>query len=1046
MTKRFVIGAVVCLGLGVVGAKLLVRYTSSDRYFSARGQFTEQEYRAAALKYYGQPSSPEDVTLPLDPKRPVRLAIGSLGFAEDARNRELADLVTAELTGAEGLELVDRPSLDRVLQELQLSVSGLVRAGDAVRVGGLLRADWFLFGSTVVAGGTTSMVARVVDARSGVLRDVGVVRAEPEAPATAGKLAEFVRECRRGGTRVGPHVYVAIGAFEDLSLNNRVADLPTQLRAGLALAYRDRRITLLERECISALLREVHLDLAGLTGEGAAGGMRRMQSAFWLLRGCYQSYEASGVEVELRLEVQRIFGRSKTVTLRGPPGERLIQQVTAELDSVLAGADDSVMVPTRLSEIRAQMLTGRELTQLHGWVDLLTPRYRSFEPQQALRERRNQQEAIRAFETVLLLDPGNREAKMFLAACWRNPTIAREGEARELYRELIEEEVDDEWAGRAKRALELSFDWYANEERKAWFRTAASQTPRPELAAYYLQMTDDRKADEIVRTGSVRDPREFEKAEQRLFESIHAFRAVRSGDPSMGLGDFVEAYGTNRTAAAHRLTELYPRMKEEAPELAAHLLATVVTFQVETNVPIVAEFQVLLDRFIEHPEEVPGQSGFWGWLGNEIVDWALEHRCYRMAAQALSAKPPGTDGYDDRRWLMLAYGYEAAERWQEALRIFERYHGLPVRMDASGPWGDHRSAALTGVEANRCRKRLGQPEVHDPREFQLPPPCHTFCCAAVTIATDRQGLWAGQHNTLVKLGFDLRTNWVAPLPKPYETPITALCLGPSNVWIGTAGDGLIEFDVASHRSRRLTVQDGLEMNGIAALALDGETLWIGYGYTDYPRSSEGGGLGCLHLASRELTFFTRSLAQGPEPHRRSLGYTRRESTDAPTRQPVRVVATPGPGDIWFLASNNPLRRYLVPSRTWQAFEQVEISGGLAADADQLIAGGHLVPEARNGTAAPSLGVSVHTLKTGAWRDVAATGGLPLDGVSTLALEGSSLWVGGLGFIACVDLKRDEVRALAYVPGWPVQGFHVGGGNVWVPHEDHLHRIAPTEVP
>src|SRR6185312_5906877 len=110
---------------------------------------------------------PPSVYIPIDIKRPVRLAIGSLGFNRDSENESVQDLVLAQLTGASGLELVERQSLERVLGELSLSMSGLVRARDALRAGKLLKADWFLLGSPVKVSGTNSVVLRLVDARTG---------------------------------------------------------------------------------------------------------------------------------------------------------------------------------------------------------------------------------------------------------------------------------------------------------------------------------------------------------------------------------------------------------------------------------------------------------------------------------------------------------------------------------------------------------------------------------------------------------------------------------------------------------------------------------------------------------------------------------------------------------------------------------------------------------------------------------------------------------------------------------------------------------------
>src|SRR6185369_1475684 len=49
---------------------------------------------------------------PITLSQGVRLAIGGLGMADENKNRELSDLTLAELSGAHGLVMVDRQSLD----------------------------------------------------------------------------------------------------------------------------------------------------------------------------------------------------------------------------------------------------------------------------------------------------------------------------------------------------------------------------------------------------------------------------------------------------------------------------------------------------------------------------------------------------------------------------------------------------------------------------------------------------------------------------------------------------------------------------------------------------------------------------------------------------------------------------------------------------------------------------------------------------------------------------------------------------------------------
>ena len=314
---------------------------------------TQADVRQFAAKLGRTNLPPPSAPLPLPLSQPVRLAIGSLGLADDDQNRQLDDLITAELSGANGFNLVERQSLDAILKEMNLSLSGLVRARDAIQVGKLVRADWFLLGTPVKLHEINSIAVRLVDARTGVMLDGGVF-AQKAAPELAADLAGFVRQSRQAAAEARPRMYLAIGAFEDLSVNNRQADFPTQLRGYLTTAYQHSKITLLEREYVDILQQEMRLDLAGLTEGGRTNAPVQMQSAFWLVDGYYQSYETSGLEVELGLNIEQIIGHTtvfgkKPVILRDQSGEPIFKKIKEAIDGAMS-KKVAVVAPTRFSE------------------------------------------------------------------------------------------------------------------------------------------------------------------------------------------------------------------------------------------------------------------------------------------------------------------------------------------------------------------------------------------------------------------------------------------------------------------------------------------------------------------------------------------------------------------------------------------------------------------------------------------------------------------------------------------------------------------------
>jgi len=148
VSKRFLVIGCSVLVLGAATALVLQHYLNQT---STPAMTDKDLYKFKTEMGDKGPSSPTPQVAAVDPKRSVRLAVGNVGLADETSNQELGDLLTAELSHEKNIELVDRQSLQRVLDEIHINLSGLVRAKDAVRVGKLLRADWFLLGTVSVA-------------------------------------------------------------------------------------------------------------------------------------------------------------------------------------------------------------------------------------------------------------------------------------------------------------------------------------------------------------------------------------------------------------------------------------------------------------------------------------------------------------------------------------------------------------------------------------------------------------------------------------------------------------------------------------------------------------------------------------------------------------------------------------------------------------------------------------------------------------------------------------------------------------------------------
>jgi streptogramin lyase len=795
-------------------------------------------------------------------------------------------------------------------------------------------------------------------------------------------------------------------------------------------AYRGSGVTLLEREAVNTLLQEVQLDLAGLTEGGGTNAPQAMQSAYWLVDGAYQSYETTNFQVELILNVSRMFSRYQQMAFRGAPDETLFRQVKSAIDLQMK-TNGAIPWPTRNSEAHVQMLIGKELAHLDSASLTWPESYQELDAAEAARRRYNAEEATRAFQTALLLEPTNREAKLCLAACLRRESFRHMEEARNYYRQIIEDPVKDKWTQQAQYALRYSFRWEGSDEKARWFNAVNLQVSNSAAAEFYRQEAEVANKEATLKQGGLQAQAIAEK--ELLEKMTNAMLGTVYGQ--LGTEDFVESFGTNQSAAAQRLVELYPELKAKAPTLTPYLLAAVVVKQVDTNAPVVAEFQKLLESYAEEPDEIAKSDKFWSHIWRPVFNWSFDHHFYRMATMVMEDKRRAIAlaehpvwSFDDEDKMSLAYAYMGQHDWQKALGIFETYSNRPVRMGNSGAWGEAFSLVFTSKEASLCRQKLGQGGSSNSVEFDMGKPLLCLCTPSTFIAVD-SGLWVGIQGQLVRLSFDLKTNLVVPLPMSPSTRITTISLHSSNVWVGTAGEGLIKYDAGTHQCRQFTVKDGLANDSIASSQVQGDRLWIGYIR----------GMGFLDLSTQKITTFTPSIAEG-------VTYNQLASNSVTAGHPphdgVGAIVTGPSGEIFFQTANSMLNRYRTREQIWDTFPtpQAGAVSGLAADANRLVAG-HRFWHSED-TPGP-IGVAVMNFKDRQWSAFKAIDGLPATSVTCVALDRNNVWVGGIGYIAVFDADHGTVRRYAYVQtdGYDegVKRIQIGGGYVWAQFNWHLYR-------
>jgi len=99
----------------------------------------------------------------------------------------------AKLAAKDGMLLVDRADLQKILKELELGLSGAVKSDSAARVGQLTGARLLLWGSVIHVDKRRYLIAKLVGAETGQIVGVSVdAPASDELGPLVGKLADKV--------------------------------------------------------------------------------------------------------------------------------------------------------------------------------------------------------------------------------------------------------------------------------------------------------------------------------------------------------------------------------------------------------------------------------------------------------------------------------------------------------------------------------------------------------------------------------------------------------------------------------------------------------------------------------------------------------------------------------------------------------------------------------------------------------------------------------------------------------------------------------------
>jgi ligand-binding sensor domain-containing protein len=375
--------------------------------------------------------------------------------------------------------------------------------------------------------------------------------------------------------------------------------------------------------------------------------------------------------------------------------------------------------------------------------------------------------------------------------------------------------------------------------------------------------------------------------------------------------------------------------------------------------------------------------------------------------------------------------------------------------------------------ADECRKHLGITTTPDQGRFELGKSmAHTY--SKFAFAPDGDTAWVAVRNALYFCDPNNVTRKTY-LPLTGKVDVTCMAMESGKLWIGTEGEGLVEYDIATGQCQLFTENDGLALNSISCLYLRKDSLWIGYGNGSQATYFQWGGLGLMNLNTHRFSAFSPPLRSSDEPSTRhydiqlqgpitlvrapngqmvpnAASQARLDSQIAaarnaimpkgdPPRKKVMEITEGAPGELLMAVWDTGVMRLNIDNNSWATMstpDTLNRMSSLAFSPQKMLAGCSdpaIYPNMKGGT---GFGLHVYLMDEKRWQRMAFQENLPGNDITALAFDGSNAWIGGIGFVAVVDLNHDKIRKVCYLDS-KVEGLCIKDGNAWIRTSYRLYR-------
>jgi hypothetical protein len=348
---------------------------------------------------------------------------------------------------------------------------------------------------------------------------------------------------------------------------------------------------------------------------------------------------------------------------------------------------------------------------------------------------------------------------------------------------------------------------------------------------------------------------------------------------------------------------------------------------------------------------------------------------------------------------------------------------------------------LPAVVADEYRDKAGKLAIKDPMRFELgdTPYVHFIRDGRPRIfsfETEGEDLWIAVYSQIKMFRGDgpfaaLKPTELHQFERTTQSGTTSICISPDYIWAGTFDDGLLELNRRTKACRRLTMKDGLLLNGISGLKLQGQVLWIAY------LNGESGAIGTLDLSNHKFSSLTPALSleagSSSKPH---FDQVLLDDLHQAPRLPISSMVAGESGEMWFAVDEKGIQRFRTVGAKWDTLLQMERQNSYfpamaASINERLLLVANREHDVFDGEKSVSGGLIFYDYRENRRSVMQIRQGLPSNDLTAVAVDGNIAWVGGRGFVAVVNVQERKVLRVAYISASEIRGIQLGKVHAWV---------------